>query len=87
MKGGNENIIEATIDIKNPLIIRNSSDSKALRNSFGGDEKYFDLNPSDIQSELQRRGYDGVIDKLYGQKIVFSPEQIKNKITTKGNLG
>lgn len=77
--GGSENIMETYLTMKNPLVIKSSVDSQALRDSFGGDEAYFTLKPQEIQKELIKRGYDSVDDRLYGQKIVFSPSQIKTK--------
>lgn len=77
--GGAENIIESFLEMKNPLIIKTNADAKTLRESFGGDEEYFMMKPQNIQDELIKRGYDSVDDQLYGQKVVFSPEQIKTK--------
>lgn len=54
---------------------------KELRDLIGGDYDYFSImkeNPSAIRQELQRRGYDGLIDNLYGQYAVFNSEQIKS---------
>lgn len=54
---------------------------KELRDLIGGDYDYFSImeeNPSAIRKELQRRGYDGLIDNLYGQYAVFNPNQIKS---------
>lgn len=55
--------------------------NKELRDLIGGDYDYFSImkeNPSAIRQELQRRGYDGLIDNLYGQYAVFNSEQIKS---------
>ncbi len=55
--------------------------NKKLRDLIGGDYDYFSImkeNPSAIRQELQRRGYDGLIDNLYGQYAVFNSEQIKS---------
>lgn len=76
---GEENIIEARLEMKNPLIIKTEADGKKLRESFGGDERYFDIDPDIIRDELIKRGYDSVDDRVYGQKIVFSSDQIKTK--------
>jgi hypothetical protein len=35
-------------------------------------------NPKTIREEVQKRGYDGLIDNLYGQYAVFNSNQIKN---------
>ena len=54
---------------------------KELRDLIGGDYDYFSImkeNPSAIRQELQRLGYDGLIDNLYGQYAVFNSEQIKS---------
>ena len=55
--------------------------NKELRDLIGGDYDYFSImkeNPSAIRQELQRRGYDGLIDNLYGQYAVFNSKQIKS---------
>lgn len=52
-----------------------------LRELIGGDYDYFEImenNPSTIREYLQEKGYDGLIDNLYGQYAVFSPNQIKS---------
>lgn len=75
-----KNVVKAELSLKNPLVIDTVADAKALRNSFGGDEKYFDLmdeSPRAVKEELQSRGYDGLVDNLYGQRAVFSESQIK----------
>lgn len=80
--GGKKNIIEASLDIKNPLVLKNKEDIKKFWDSFGGEEAYFELeakNPALIKKELIRRGYDGVVDRVYGQTAVFEPGQIKTK--------
>ena len=49
--------------------------------AFVKDYDYFELmktNPSAIREEVQKRGYDGLIDNLYGQYAVFNSNQIKN---------
>lgn len=46
-----------------------------------GQSRYYDLkknNPSEIRSFLIENGHDGLVDNLYGQYAVFSPEQIKS---------
>ena len=55
-----------------------------LREEMREDSKdydYFQLmqeNPKIIREEVQRRGYDGLIDNDYGQYAVFNSNQIKN---------
>lgn len=75
-----KNVMKAELSLENPVIIKTEADAKALRNSFGGDVEYFTLmkkSPRAIKEELQRRGHDGLIDDLYGQRAVFSESQIK----------
>ena len=75
-----QNVIKANLNIENPLMIETEQDAEDLRNSFGGLMEYFKImkeNPSAIRIELEKRGYDGLIDNLYNQYAVFSPEQIK----------
>jgi len=36
-------------------------------------------SPKSVREELQKRGYDGLIDDMYGQRAVFSEDQIKVK--------
>ena len=74
------NVVSAYLNIENPLMIETEQDTEDLRNSFGGLMEYFKImkeNPSAIRIELEKRGYDGLIDNLYNQYAVFSPEQIK----------
>ena len=64
--------------------------NKELRDLIGGDYDYFSImkeNPSAIRQELQRRGYDGLIDNLYGQYAVFNSEQIKSATDNIGTFG
>lgn len=52
-----------------------------LRDLIGGDYDYFSImeeNPSIIRKELISRGYDGLIDNLYGQYAVFKSTQVKS---------
>lgn len=75
-----KNVIKAKLNIENPLMIETEQDAEDLRNSFGGLMEYFKImkeDPSAIRIELEKRGYDGLIDNLYNQYAVFSPEQIK----------
>ncbi|MDG1997042.1 MAG: hypothetical protein P8J14_11145 [Emcibacteraceae bacterium] len=75
-----KNIMKAELSLDNPLIIKTEADARALRDSFGGDVEYFTLmkkSPNAIKKELQSRGYDGLVDDLYGQRAVFSESQIK----------
>ena len=75
-----QNVIKAKLNIENPLMIETEQDAEDLRNSFGGLMDYFKImkeDPSAIRIELEKRGYDGLIDNLYNQYAVFSPEQIK----------
>lgn len=77
-------IIPAFLKLEKPLVIFNNKQAQELRDSFGGDEKYFDLTPEEISKEIKRRGYDGLIDKIYHQYAVISPTQIKSAT---GNTG
>lgn len=55
--------------------------NQELRDLIGGDYDYFSImaeNPSIIREELSKRGYDGLIDNIYGQYAVFEPTQIKS---------
>ena len=74
-------------NVKDANIFRNSflgmyeNGKQELRDLIGGDYDYFSIieeDPSIIREELLKRGYDGLIDNLYGQYAVFEPTQIKS---------
>lgn len=76
-----KNVKQVELRLENPLVINTERDAQAWRDSFGGDEKFFDLSPAEVQAEAKRRGYDGLMDNLYGQYAVFDADQIKTKPT------
>jgi hypothetical protein len=86
------NIKPVYLKIENPLIINNyEKDMKKVFNFFGDEDgiNYFKIkkeNPENIQRELIKRGYDGLIDNLYGQYAVFKPNQIKSAIGNRGTF-
>ncbi|MCD8180979.1 MAG: hypothetical protein LUF26_05810, partial [Firmicutes bacterium] len=66
-----------------------SAGKQELRDLIGGDYDYFEIieeNPSEIRDFLQKQGYDGLIDNLYGQYAVFNPEQIKSATDNVGTF-
>lgn len=73
-----KNIIAAYLKLENPIIINNEQDANEFRDSFGKDDKYWDLQPSEIRTKLIERDYDGLIDNLYNQYATFEPNQIKS---------
>lgn len=42
------------------------------------DEIGYGLDGNEVRAELERRGYDGVMDEYMGEYIAFHPEQIKS---------
>lgn len=76
--GGDQVLYPAYLKIENPVVINSVEDMYKFRETFGGDEKYFSMTPEAIKDEVQKRGYDGLIDNVYGQYAVFKPNQIKS---------
>lgn len=85
-------VIESPQDAKNfrnTFLGKYAEGDQELRDLLGGDYDYFSImeeNPSAIREELQKKGYDGLIDKMYGQAAVFSPEQIKSATNNIGTF-
>lgn len=72
--GGNK-IMPVHLSIQNPFV-----PPEGFYDNMTIDElaDFFDKKPSKIREKLMKQGYDGLIDKKYGQYAVFDPTQIKS---------
>jgi hypothetical protein len=85
------NLIASLFDIDELCRITKKQDSEIEKyiNLVGKQYVYFTLkkdNPSLIRKKLESKGYDGLIDNLYGQYAVFYPNQIKSATENNGKF-
>ena len=83
------NTNEDAKNFRNTFFNMYQNGDQEIRDIIGGDYDYFSIleeNPSMIRRELEKRGYDGLIDNLYGQYAVFSPNQIKSSTDNVGTF-
>ena len=77
--GYGKRVIEAHVDIKNPLIVNHRDDSWMVKNKFSGE-----MVPKALPTaeDAISDGHDGIIIKWKDgseQHIAFSPDQVKTK--------
>lgn len=92
----------AYLKITNPLVIKTEKQlagfakfkdkvkqliqNDPLQKSVKNDDKFSMYIDGDKMSELKARGYDGIINEVWGEIVVFDPTQIKSAIGNRGTF-
>lgn len=69
-----KNVKEVEVKYKNPLIIKNDKDFESFYKKYGdefGEAKQM-YTSKQIAVSIMKMGYDAVIDKVYGQTIIYN---------------